>query len=247
MTATEAIMNYAVRQGGVFRRKDLLLENVRQKTGIKDSAMTLQINRMIASGVLRRAGRGEYEMAKNRLPEYVYQPSDEEKSVFMKLKQHFPLLDMCIWSPNVLASFMMHVPDIGYVFIDVEKDGMETVFHALQEMELGRNILLSPSPIDCDRYLTGTDAIVVRQLIGQSPLTIVNGCQVPRIEKILVDAIGDNELQFASGSEIYNIYEYARERNHVNMSKLMRYASRRNRKEKVEHIIYTIDHDQSQE
>ena len=52
---------------------------------------------------------------------------------------------------------------------------------------------------------------------------------------------------FASGSEIYNIYDYARERNHVNMRKLLRYASRRNRKEKVEHIIYTIDHDQSQE
>ena len=121
-----------------------------------------------------------------------------------------------------------------------------TVFHALQEMELDRNILLSPSTIDCDRYLTGSDAIVVRQLIGQSPLTIVDGYLVPRIEKILVDAIGDNELLFASGSEIYNIYEYARERNHVNMRKLLRYASRRNRKEKAKQIIYTIDHDQSQ-
>lgn len=245
MTASEAILNYAVRQGGVFRRKDLLLENVRQKTGIKDSAMTLQINRMIASGVLRRAGRGEYEMAKNRLPEYVYQPSDEEKSVFMKLKQHFPLLDMCIWSPNVLASFMMHVPDIGYTFVDVEKDGLETVFHVLQDMELGRNILLSPSPTDCERYLTGSDAIVVRQLIGESPLTLVDGCTVPRLEKILVDVIGDNELFFASGSETYNIYEFAFERNHINKSKLLRYASRRNRKEKVVQIIQTIENDQS--
>ena len=84
-------------------------------------------------------------------------------------------------------------------------------------------------------------------MIGQSPLTEVDGCTVPRIEKILVDAIGDNELLFASGSEIYNIYEYARERNHVNMSKLMRYASRRNRKKQVEQIIRYIDHDQSQE
>jgi len=135
----------------------------------------------------------------------------------------------------------------SYVYKTILQGIKMEVFHALQEMELGRNILLSPSPIDCDRYLTGTDAIVVRQLIGQSPLTIVDGCQVPRIEKILVDTIGDNELLFASGSEIYNIYEYARERNHVNMSKLLRYASRRNRKEKVEHIIYTIDHNQSQE
>lgn len=247
MTATQAILNYAVAQGGPFHKKDLLREVTRQQTGIKGSALTLQISRMITSGLLCRVGRGMYVLAHDSLPEYVYQPSETEKDIYFRLKQKFPFLDFCIWSPRVLASFMLHVPDIGYVFVDVEKDGMDTVFHALQEMELGRNILLSPSPIDCDRYLTGTDSIVVRQLIGQSPLTIVDGCQVPRIEKILVDAIGDNELLFASGTEIYNIYEYARERCHVNMSKLLRYASRRNRKGKVEHIIYTIDHDQSQE
>ena len=245
MTASEAILNYVVRHGGVFHRKDLLLDISRQQTGIKDSAITLQINRMTASGILRRIGRGEYELIQNGLPEYVYQPSEEEKSIFIKLKQQFPLLGMCIWSPSVLASFMLHVPDIGYTFVDVEKDGMETVFHFLQDMELGRNILLSPSHTDCERYLTGSDAIVVRQLIGQSPLTVVDGCIVPRIEKILVDVIGDNELFFASGSETYNIYEFAFERNRINKSKLLRYASRRNRKEKVVQIIQTIEDNQS--
>lgn len=245
MTASEAILNYAVRQGGVFRRKALLRDIPLQQTGVKDSAITLQINRMIASGILRRIGRGEYELSQNGLPEYVYQPYEEEKSIFTKLKQQFPLLDVCIWSPRVLASFMLHVPDIGYTFVDVEKDGMETVFHALQDMELGRNILLNPSLTDCERYLTGSDAIVVRQLIGESPLTVVDGCIVPRIEKILVDVIGDNELFFASGSETYNIYEFAFERNRINKSKLLRYASRRNRKEKVVQIIQTIENDQS--
>ncbi|MBO4720695.1 MAG: type IV toxin-antitoxin system AbiEi family antitoxin domain-containing protein [Prevotella sp.] len=246
MTASEAILNYAVRQGGIFRRKDLLQEIARQQTDIKASAVTLQINRLIASGSIRRIGHGEYELDNNGLPEFVYLPSEEEKILFMKLKQQFPLLGMCIWTPSVLASFMLHVPDIGYTFLDVEKDGMETVFHFLQEMELGRNILLSPSPTDCERYLTGSDAIVVRQLIGESPLTVVDGCIVPRIEKILVDVIGDNELFFASGSETYNIYEFAFERNRINKSKLLRYASRRNRKEKVEQIIQTIENDQSQ-
>lgn len=78
-------------------------------------------------------------------------------------------------------------------------------------------------------------------MIGQSPLTIAEGCVVPRIEKILVDLVGDNELLFASDEETYNIYEFVRERNNVNMSKLLRYASRRNRKDKVEEIINSID------
>ena len=243
MTATEAILNYATMQGGTFHRKDLLNDIAARQLGIRANAIDLQINRLLASGLIQRKGHGEYELTNNSLPEFIYRPSEAEKEIFSKLKQQFPFLDLCIWSPNVLTSFMLHIPDIGYTFVDVEKDGMESVFHALQGMELGRNILINPSAADCDRYLTGTDAIVVRQLVGQSPLTEVEGCIVPRIEKILVDAIGDNELLFASGSEIYTIYEYARERNDVNMKKLLRYASRRNRKAKVEQIINAINND----
>lgn len=238
-------MNYAAMQGGTFNRKDLIRHIVEKNPDINEGAVDLQVNRLLSSGVLKRSGRGKYMVDGNRLPEFVYLPSEQEQHIFLKLKAKFPLLDMCVWSPRVLASYMLHVPNIAYTFVDVEKDGMETVFHVLQDMRLGRNILFSPSAVDCDRYLTGTDSIVVRQLIGQSPLTEVDGCKVPRIEKILVDALGDNELSFAGGSEIYNIYEYALERNNVNMSKLLRYASRRNRKDKVEHIINSINDDKS--
>lgn len=246
MTTTEVILNYAVIQGGVFVRKKLLHDIEGKSIVINKRALDLQLSRMIASGILKRTRRGEYLLTNINLPEFVYQPSDKEKEIFNKLKQQFPFLDFCIWSPKVLSSFMLHIPNIGYTFVDVEKDGMESVFHVLQEMKLGRNILLSPSLKECEFYLTGSDAIVVRQLIGQSPLTMVDGCSVPRIEKILVDVITDNELRFASGSEIYTIYESALERNNVNMSKLLRYASRRNRKEKAERIIITINNDKPQ-
>lgn len=138
---------------------------------------------------------------------------------------------------------MLHVPDIGYTFVDVEKDGMESVFHALQSMDLKRNILLSPSKTDCERYLTGSDAIVVRQLIGRSPVEEVDGCTVPLIEKILTDAAGDEELMFAAGSESYIIFENALESFNVNRSRMLSYAARRNRKEKIEKILKTLDHD----
>ncbi len=244
MRTTDVILRYAAMQGGTFQRKDLLREIADKQPTIKNRAVDLQISRLIASGILIRNHFGEYQLAKNSLPEFVLNISEEEKSIYQKLKEQFPLLDLCVWSPKVLSLFMLHVPNVGYGLVDVEKDGMEPIFHALQNMNLGRNILLDPTVQECERYLTGTDAIVVRQLIGQSPLTEEDGCVVPRIEKILVDAVGDNELIFTSGSEIYHIYENAFERVNVNKSKLMRYASRRNRKNQIEQIINTISHDQ---
>ena len=224
-------------------RKDLLADIASQQLEIKKRAVDLQLSRLVASGIILRKERGVYTLSENILPEYTYRPSEDEKDLFQQLKRQFPLLDLCVWSPRILASFMIHIPNINYILVDVEKVGVESVFNALQGMELARNVLMTPSLEECNRYLWGTNAIVVRQLIGQSPLTVVDGCVIPRIEKILVDLVGDNELLFASGSETYNIYEFASERINVNMSKLLRYASRRNRKNKVEEIINFIDND----
>ena len=243
MTTTETILNYAAKKRGTFLRKELLADIARQQPAINKRAVDLQLSRLVASGIILRKERGIYTLAENILPEYTYRPSEDEKDLFQQLKKKFPLLDFCVWSPRMLASFMIHIPIIDYILVDVEKVGVESVFNALQSMELGRNVLMTPSLEECNRYLFGTNAIVVRQLIGQSPLTMTDGCIVPRIEKILVDLVGDNELFFASGSETYNIYEFVRERNNINMSRLLRYASRRNRKEKVEQIINSIDND----
>ena len=237
MTTTETILNFAAKKHRTFLRKDLLASIASQQPDINKRAVDLQLSRLVASGVILRKERGVYTLAENVLSEYAYRPSDDEKYLFQQLKQQFPLLDICVWSPRILASFMIHIPNINYILVDVEKVGVESVFNALQSMNLGRNVLITPSLEECNRYLFGTSAIVVRQLIGQSPLTVVDGCVVPRIEKILVDLVGDNELFFASGSETYNIYEFARERINVNMRKLLRYASRRNRKDKVGEII----------
>ena len=243
MTTSELIINYANLHNGSFSRKELMHELAGREDGISEQTLSLQLNRLVSSCQLVRKGRGLYSLPTDSLPDFLYEPSEWECKVYRSLKSDYPLLDFCIWSPRVLSSFMLHVPNIGYTFIDVEKDGMESVFHTLQQIVTDRNVMLAPSAGDCDRYLTGSNAIVVRQLIGQSPLTMVNNCLVPRIEKIMVDAIGDNELFFAGGSEIYNIFEYAFERNQVNRSKLLRYASRRNRKEQVEQIISTIAQD----
>ena len=240
MTTTEAILNYVAKKHRTFLRKDLLADISSQLPDINKRAVDLQLSRLIASGVILRKERGIYTLAENVQPEYVYHPSEYEKNLFRQLKQKIPFLDFCIWCPQTLASFMIHLPMIDYILVDVEKVGVESVFDALQGMELDRNVLMTPSLEECNRYLWCTNAIVVRQLIGQSPLTVIDGCVVPRIEKILVDLVGDNELIFASGAETYNIYEFARERNNVNISKLLRYASRRNRKDKVEQIINSI-------
>lgn len=174
MTTTQRIINYASMMGGSFRRMDLLKNLAGQDDSVNARLVDTQINRLVAAGKLQKSGWGAYTLAEDSLPEFLYYPVLPEKELFHGLKKEFPFLDFCVWSPKVLAPMMIHVPNIGYTFVDVEKDGMESVFHSLQRMNTGRNILLSPSETDCERYLTGTDSIVVRQLVGRSPVTEVD-------------------------------------------------------------------------
>lgn len=243
MTTTQMILKFASEQRGPFRRKDLLRCLFDLNEEVKENSIDILVNRLLDAGKLQRTGRGEYILNNNC---FIYHPSHFEQEIFAELKKYFPLLDFCIWSPKVLSSLMLHVPNIGYTFVDVEKDGMEPVFHKLQSIDLGKNILISPSETDCERYLTGTDSIVVRQLIGRSPVTEINGCTVPMIEKILTDSVGDNELAFTGGSEIFNIFETAFERYDINQAKMLAYASRRNRKDTIEQILKTINYDKPQ-
>ena len=111
MTTSEKILNYAIMQGGTFRRKDLLCHIVEKYPDLNEGAVDLQVNRLVSSGVLKRSGRGRYIVTENRLPEFIYLPSEQEQDIFLKLKTKFPFLDMCVWSPRVLASYMLHVPD----------------------------------------------------------------------------------------------------------------------------------------
>jgi hypothetical protein len=103
--------------------------------------------------------------------------------------------------------------------------------------ESNKRVFLLPSLTDFERYISTNDAIIIRQLISESPLQLVEGISTPTIEKVLVDILGDVEFSFLQGSEINYVYTTIFERNNVNKNKLLRYATRRGRKEEVEQLI----------
>ena len=134
---------------------------------------------------------------------------------------------------------MRHIPALEMMFVDVERVAMESVFNFLQGNAPSTSILLNPTALECERYITTEKLLIVRALVNEAPITTVNDIPVPTLEKILVDASGDKEMNFAQGSELYTIFENAFNMHNVNRSRLLRYAARRNRKDNILKIIKT--------
>lgn len=241
MTATDQIITIALKQNGLFTRKDIL--NAVQSGAKKVSAESLAVllNRMLADNRIVRVSHGTYRLNDNLKHDFSYIPNDFMQSLNKHIKEKFPFIDYCIWQPSILGPMMQHVPAVRMTLIDAEREVMESVFISLQGMEPTIPILLNPSKEDAERYITNKDVIIIRPLVKEAPINIIDCCPVPTLEKMLVDAISDKELQHLQGNELYTIYSNAFSDYDVKKTRLLRYAARRNRKNKVEQIFNTIN------
>ena len=241
MTAVNQIIDIAKKQDGIFTRKDLLNVVRSGMKNISEGSLVVLLNRMIAENKIIRVSYGKYKLNEDLKHEFLYEPNEFMLSLNKHIKEIFPFIDYCIWQPSVFASMMLHVPAVRTTLVDVEREAMESVFMSLQNVESEIPIFLNPSQEDVDRYSTNRDLIIVRPLVKEAPLDVINGCPVPTLEKMLVDAISDKELQHLQGNELYTIYSNAFSDYAIKKTRLLRYAARRNRKQKVEQIINTIN------
>ena len=237
MTISSEIIKFATSRTLPFSKKELL-EFL--KAGTEDvSAGTVHVllERLVGSGKLAKAGRGLFSLSNEIKPPYVYTPSNTENELSAALKRKFPFVTYCVWKANAITPFMQHIPSMSFVLVDVERIAMEAVFQYLQGQYPKNMILLNPSKSDCERYLNMDNIFVVRPLIAEAPLSSYQGINIPSIEKILVDIVSDKEFDYVGGAELHHIYNNVFESVDVNQKKLLRYASRRNKKERIEQIL----------
>ena len=102
---------------------------------------------------------------------------------------------------------MQHIPNLNLLIVEIERIGMEPAFNLLQEKESERRVIFNPSSDDYARYVSGFPSIIVKPLISQAPLIDFGGINMPRLEKVMVDILGDIEFDFARERELYTIID----------------------------------------
>jgi predicted transcriptional regulator of viral defense system len=197
---------------------------------LSEKTLSQTLYRLLKNNHLERVEQGVY-----CLPISIFAVSDELKQIFQLLKVRFPFADFCVWSSDVLMPFMHHVPNLNYIYVDVENNVAESAFNFLKGSQT-KSVFFRPTKDEYYRYIVGTNAIIVRNLISESPLQTIDNVKVPTLEKLLVDIVGDVEFDFLQGVEITYFYRNVLERNEINKKKLWRYASRRGRRTEVEQL-----------
>ncbi|MBK7410273.1 MAG: hypothetical protein IPJ40_20780 [Saprospirales bacterium] len=191
-----------------------------------------RIHELKKLGVVQRIGRGVYTLEKGES----YEPAIEKsmRTLYRKISVQFPFLKVSLWNTKWLNEFMVHQPGRFYLLVETERDAMEAVFFFLKEKNY--EVFLDPSKEILNYYvLDQKEVIIVTRLVTEAPLQTIDGVQTATLEKILVDIFCD-EVLFAAhqGSELRNIYDNAFQTYLIDRSRMLRYASRRKRKEEIE-------------
>ena len=125
------------------------------------------------------------------------------------------------------------------IMVEVERIGVEAVFDVLRDNY--ENVFLNPTDKEIDFYISDLDeAIVVVPLVSEAATQEINQVETITIEKLLVDILSEEKLNQSAQSKRSRIIFEANSKYTINMNKLLRYASRKRKKEVIEQKINEV-------
>ena len=123
------------------------------------------------------------------------------------------------------------------LIVEVPKKMCETVRDTLKQQFTDVALIRNAYSMMEDLH----DFILIKPLISEAPIFEDNGVSVPELEKLLVDHDSDKEYESLAEADIQKEFQRAFELYQVNTSRLLRYASRKGKKEEIQNRMDQID------
>ena len=223
-----------------FSTADIAAFFRKEEPEIKQMTINWRVYKMIQDSVIVRTSRGHFRIGNKKSFSPVL---DKNLSTVAKqISKQFPFVSCSVWDSSVLNSLAQHLSNKCFYIIEAEKDAVETIFHFLQEKK--KAVYLNPAESIVNNYVQSESAkpFIIKNLITEAPTVSINDIVTSSIEKILVDVYCDtNIFQAYQGNELFLIYTNAFSQYSINQGKLLRYASRRGKKEEIKNIILQIN------
>ena len=226
---------------GRFTTTELANFFKKNRAEISAKAIHWKIHTLKTNDVISSLGRGLYQWKKGEEKqtknEFEGKLTAAERALFAKIKAKYPLIQVCIWQVRWLHEFMTHLPSVSWTLVEVDKDVSESVFSLLRNSR--HDVYFNPNRATMEHQLAyDRKAVIVKDLISQAPLTQSKGVPCPVLEKVIVDLCIDKAVfDIYQGSELRNIMSEIFRRHQINLSRLKRYATRRNAWDRISEII----------
>lgn len=231
------ILNYA-NTNGSFGISELH-SHLNRDGEVSRSTLRRQLSELVKEGKLDRIGHGVY--TKKKKPEFRPELSKQAKEVYTLVNQAYPLLDICIYEGGSLSQFQQHLSPNQIIYVEVERDGVDAVFNLLTEQSNLQTYIRPDEEMIYNYIDMSEQSIFVKPLITEAPLQVIDDIPSPTLEKLLVDIQRDSDYYYFRGHELLHIVDNAFTLYTVNITKLLRYASRQGAKQETISILEELN------
>lgn len=211
-----------------------LADYVRSREVISDSGLLWHIKKLIKQNKLSRLSRGLYGAFAKR--EFAPMLTDELKHLYGDVSSEFPLIDIAVYSGHDITALQHHLSANNALYVEVTKEASEAVFHYLIDKKI-KAYHKPGSDFMCNYVDLSEHCVIVKPLVTESPLKKIDGICMPTLEKLLVDINADSDFYYVQGIEASYIIDNAQSLYQLNTPKMLRYASRRGIREKMQSYL----------
>lgn len=225
-----------------FTRGELFAFLRKFDSEMNEGALSWRIHDLLNRNIIKQVKRGVYGISNSEK----YVPSISKKLIELSkiVAKEFDDLDYCLWTTEWLNNFTKHQLGIFFYILEVERDFVEEVFNAYSRSNHFR-VYLDPKEEIMERYIESENTLIIKPLVSRSPKQKVpikpksnNKIYLPTLEKILVDIFSDPVTFYAvQGSEMEILFENSINHYHINFTKLLNYAKRRNKETQLKKYL----------
>ncbi len=225
----------SVPESQVFTRQALYNLFKESKKDLSYNSVGWIIDEGLKSSILFKVGADSYSRKKEMRSVYIPRYSDFSIELLSKMGERFPELEFTLFETLLLNEFVNHMYSQNVLVLQVEKDLCPFTFDFLNELYPGK-VLFNPSSEDLGRYKSD-NCIILENRISEAPFDKEHPHFIT-LEKLFVDCVSDKAIkELIPSSEISNIFENARLIYKSDLTKIRRYAKRRNAWTKVEALL----------
>jgi len=203
------------------------------EASVPKSTVNWRVYALVNENIIQRIGRGTYKLGSGN--NFLPQISPKALKINTLMKTNFPYLKYLIWHIGEINLFAQHLINRDTYYVEVERDAVDAVFEQLRDKY---KYVLKVKTSE-DLYF-GESVIVVRPLVTGSPSQLSIKVPTTTIEKLLVDLFSDKEFEFLQGYELTYIFNNAFSKYTINLDRLLRYASRKEKRTVIADYIKTI-------
>lgn len=240
MATRNDILNFA-RNGNPFSVDSLL--GYFQSSGIDFNRRSLstQLGRMVKANELRKFEKSYYVLCGNRKSEFQPLYNEVMREIAQIIRNSYPFMEICVWGIDDIKRISHYAVNRDLIYVEVDRDAVEGVFNLLTEAFPDRHVFINPTENEYNYYINGIPAIIVKPIRSEAPCLRDNeGILHPSIEKIMVDVICDVDFTPWWDYETVRLYESIFSLYDVSSTRLMRYARRRAKSDKINRLISEI-------